>query len=319
MLTRLGRWALVKTGQVVPWTNVYGLARSLLALGTLSTLAVNDAATLFPPLAGAEPPPFCPGLRGAGAFCVSSLPLDVVRWLACAALVLIASGWRPRWTALAHWWIAWSLQANAVMIEGGDQITAIITLLLLPLALTDDRSWHWSRPGPPAPARASGKPLATLVALSALLMIRIQVAVIYFDSVVGKLAAPEWRDGTALYYWLTHPTFGAPHWLRELLLPLLVHPSVALLTWAVIAVEIALFMGLTIDRRYRGPILLAGIALHTGIILGHGLVSFGVEMFAALVLFLRPVDQVFAFRALTRNVESPRVCKDEELAHLRSA
>lgn len=302
MLTRLGRWALGATSHVTPWTNVYGLARSLLALGTLLTLAFNDARTLFPALAGAEAPPFCAGMRGAGAFCAAPLSLDAVRWLACAALLVIASGWRPRWTALPHWWLAWSLQANAVTIEGGDQITAILTLLLLPVALTDTRRWHWSAAAPLDPEGVTGpRPFAGLAALSALLAIRIQVAAIYFDSVVGKLAVPEWQNGTALYYWLTHPTFGAPHWLRELLMPLLVHPGVAVLTWLVLLVEIALFMGLTVERRYRQPLLLAGLALHAGIMLAHGLVSFGLAMFGALLLFLRPVDRPFEWLQRRRN------------------
>ena len=34
MLTRLGQWARQRARDNVPWTNVYGLARTLLALGT---------------------------------------------------------------------------------------------------------------------------------------------------------------------------------------------------------------------------------------------------------------------------------------------
>ncbi len=310
MLTRMGRWALRVSSTAAPWTNVYGLARSLLAFGTALTLAFNDSSILFPLVAGAEPPPYCNGLRGAGAFCLMSHDLDAGRWLLVAALVVIASGWRPRYTALLHWWISWSVQANAGMVEGGDQVTAIITLLLLPIALTDQRSWHWLASAvpavqPPGPARAT----IPLLALSAQLAIRLQVAAIYFDSVVGKLGVAEWKDGTALYYWLTHPTFGAPSWLRPALVPLLTSTAVAPLTWSVILVEIALFMGLTMNKRYRGWLLVAGLFLHGGIMVVHGLVSFGLAMFGALILFLRPSERPFDVSWLTKQPAAWARCK----------
>jgi hypothetical protein len=43
-------------------------------------------------------------------------------------------------------------------------------------------------------------------------------------------------------------------------------------------------------------LLASGLLLHGGIMLIHGLVSFGLVMFAALILFLRPVERPFAPR-----------------------
>src|SRR5690242_10304759 len=51
MLTFLGESAAAELGRS-PWTNVYGLGRSLLAAGTLATLAASPSETLFRPAAG---------------------------------------------------------------------------------------------------------------------------------------------------------------------------------------------------------------------------------------------------------------------------
>jgi hypothetical protein len=55
-------------------------------------------------------------------------------------------------------------------------------------------------------------------------------------------------------------------------------------------------MALTMPKRYWKPLLVAGIALHAGIALIQGLVSFSIVMTAALILYLRPVECAFAFR-----------------------
>src|SRR5262249_38040899 len=243
--------------------------------------------------------PICDGMARIGFFCwFGGHHLELARWVAVALLLVVASGWRPRLTGLVHWWIAFSFQASATLIEGGDQATAILALLLVPVTLLDARRWHWQ----PAPAGEPGERDAScrLVALTALLVIRVQVAGIYLHASIGKLGAQEWVDGTALYYWLTDPAFGAPAWLAPLLRPLLVHGvTVALMTWGVIALELVLGIALVMSRRTFRPLLALGLLLHGSIAMVQGLVSFGFAMSAALILYLRPVEQSFDLRWVT--------------------
>jgi hypothetical protein len=60
-------------------------------------------------------------------------------------------------------------------------------------------------------------------------------------------------------------------------------------------IEYLLSMGLLLPKQSWKTLLIAGVALHTGILLFHGLVSFSIAMFAALILYLRPVEQGFGF------------------------
>src|SRR5271155_4570309 len=110
MLTDIGRW--VRPRLAAPWGSGLGLARTILALGTLGTLLATTPKVLMSPLAGEPPPPACGGLGHGG---------QIARFVCVAILLLVASGWRPRLTAIPHWYVAWSLIANATIQDGGDQ------------------------------------------------------------------------------------------------------------------------------------------------------------------------------------------------------
>jgi antimicrobial peptide system SdpB family protein len=213
--------------------------------------------------------------------------LDLARWISVALLLVVVSGWRPRLTAIPHWWIAYSLHSSARTVDGGDQVAAVLTLLLLPVALLDSRRWHWQR----GPSSDSRDLITRLVACSALLAIRLQVAGIYFHAAVAKLKVEEWVDGTAMCYWLTNPYIGAPHYLSSLLKPLVQSGIVAFLTWGVLGLELALAAGLVVSARYRPALLALGLAFHAAIALVLGIGSFALAMMAALILYLWPTHR----------------------------
>lgn len=300
MLTRVGllgqSWA-----SFAPWTNVYGVGRSLLAIGTAATLAASAPETLFRPALGLPPAPYCVGPTNLSFFCL--FPQDALwlaRWVAVAILLIVASGWRPRLTAVPHWWISWSFFASATIPDGGDQVGAVLTLLLLPVALTDPRRWHWQR-HVSYDAMSTREQFARLVALSAFLAVRVQVAGIYFHSSLGKLGVTEWVDGTAIYYWQLDPAFGVPGWLRGPVSAIVAtNLGVVAMTWGAIVLEFCLALGLILDRRWRAYLLPLGLLFHAFITVTMGLVSFGIAMSAALVLYLRPVERELVMPARVR-------------------
>lgn len=303
MLTRTGRWARARAAATDPFTDVYGAARTLLALGTLGTLLFSHSTSLFRPAVGTPVSPVCDGVATPALFCLAAPDhLEWGRWAAVAILALVASGWRPRITGPLHFYVAYSLNVTGLLVDGGDQVTAILALLLLPVTLADGRRWHWTA-SPRAAPGGGGSELLRLVALSSLWMIRLQVAGIYFHAAVGKMPVPEWRNGTAVYYWFTDPAFGLPEYLRPLVMPLLTTAvGVAALTWGAIMLEVTLFTGLVMERRWRAPLLVAGLLFHLGIALVHGLPSFAFAMWGALVLFLRPVDLEFGVAAAVQRM-----------------
>ena len=256
--------------RLAPWTNSVGLARSLVAFATLGTLAASPVHSLFRPGVGIPEYPRCQGLGQGSLFCLSHASgwLEVSRWLAVAALALVVSGWRPRWTGLLHAWVNFSICSSALMLDGGDQAASNFALLLLPWALTDGRRWHWD----PASDAGTASPAASALAWVSRAAIGAQVALIYLDASVGKMMAPEWENGTAVYYWFTHPTFGAPRWLAGLLHPLLTHGwSVSALTWGTMMLELLLGVAFLMRARTQRAFFILGLGLHIGIALVHGL------------------------------------------------
>jgi|SRR6266478_4898997 len=277
------------------WTNVYGVARSVLALGTLLTLATSHSTTLFRSASGTLTAPICGGPASISLFCVAtSERLELARWCSVVLLVIVASGWRPRITGLIHWYVAYSVMVSSILVDGGDQVTGVLAALLIPVCLTDPRRWQWDRYVTGDNSTWHKKALS-LLALSSILVIRLQVAGIYFHAAVAKMAVPEWTDGTAVYYWFTDPRFGLPDWLKPVVVPILQTAiGVSALTWGAMLLEVTLFMGLVVAKPYRKYLLVAGLLFHTGIALVHGLVSFGLAMFGALILYLRPTELEFA-------------------------
>ena len=301
-LTRLNDWAL-QWAQTNPWTNVYGCARSLLATGTLLTLLFNGPAVLFPTIEGEAVNTTIELFTGVFEYNFFLLLgpdyFNAFRWLAIAFLIFTAAGYYPRFTAIIHWWIAVSFPLISTAVDGGDQITANLCMLLIPICLLDKRKNHWS-----TDTQANKNPFARLIAISTCWVIRLQVAVIYLHAATGKFGVEEWVNGTAVYYWFNHTFFRMPEWIEPFLQPLLTYSlPVFLMTWGAMVFELILFLGLTMPQKQRALLLKAGLLFHFFILLIHGLISFYFAMAAALVLYLRPWDKpfnvsVFNFKAV---------------------
>jgi antimicrobial peptide system SdpB family protein len=265
-----------------PWTNVYGVARSLLALSTLLTLLADSSERIFQPLTVADP-----GIIDRSAVLKASLfflarnHLASAKLMAVLVLVLVIVGWRPRLTALPHWWVSFSFAASASLIEGGDLIASIVTLLLIPVALSDHRVWHWQR-------TTTGSRAGSVAAQTGLLLIRVQVAVIYLFAAVLKFPAEEWANGTALYYvWLSN-TFGPAGLVRLISSWIGTTVLIVPLTWSVLVLELCLAAALVAPLRFRARLLPVALLFHLAIAVCNGLPTFAIAMSAALVLYLRP-------------------------------
>lgn len=273
-----------------PYTNVIGISRSLLAFGTLITLLFNSESVLIHKTNnGAYLNPFINSnsyfydINFFAIFGIENFIFSKI--IAILILCIVISGYFIKISSILHWWISISFFMISSVIDGGDQITSILTLLLIPLCLTDTRVNHWLK------INAFSSPY-NLMGIFSVYMIRLQMAVVYFHAAVGKFNVEEWANGTALYYWLNHSFFGSPDFIIPTINLILSNKWLnPLFTYSVLIFELLLFLALTASIKYRKRILIFGILFHLSIIFLHGIFSFFFAMVAGLIIYLYPTNE----------------------------
>lgn len=284
-----------------PRSRWLAVSRSMLALATLTEILFTSDSALFSDATGLTPGMQCDGVRALSLWCLDSDVTGHVlisRIVAVSILVMVAAGYRPRWTCIPHWYVTCSLTASMTVANGGDGAAAVLTLLLIPLCLGDDRVWHWAAPTRPLGAYWRGS------AFAAQLVIRLQVCIIYTTAASTKLADPAWRSGRAFYFAANDPYLGIPTAASRLILPSLEAPwLIKTITWSVIAVQSLIALTIIGRRRMRAVAVVLVAALHLSIIAVMALPSFGLIMIA------------FALAAFGRNSAGTGVERREDHHH----
>lgn len=302
MLEKLGRFSEAWVREYSPLTNVYGLARTMIALAMAITFLLNDWSIFFRPVAGMGSTPFCSSIFSI--YCIfpnNDFFLNISKWISFLILLIVASGWRPRYTGILHWWVCYSIQNSGITIDGGEQVATVITFLLIPITLLDSRKWHWKK------SNNINNILSKIIIKSFFISIRLQVAIIYINAAVGRLKNPEWIDGTALYYYFNDPIIGVPPYFKQLLDPILTSWLVVIPTWGTTIVELLLFGSLFSPKESRKKLLILGLALHISIAILLGLITFSTIMCAALILYLYPIENSISFKL--KNTKSELITK----------
>jgi predicted DCC family thiol-disulfide oxidoreductase YuxK len=146
---------------------------------------------------------------------------------------------------------------------------------------------------------------------------QINVAMVYAFTSTAKLMGSEWRDGTAVYYPLHNPDYvRLPMFWMDASHVWLVH----LVTWATLAVEIAMWTLVWIPR-LRLKVLGCAIFLHLMIDYSINIPLFEWLMIASFLLFLTSADLEKAREALSRSFAAMRMrlVYDGECGFCRSA
>jgi len=274
------------------WTNTLGLARSLLALSTLLTLSFNNVELLF-----------YSGILNENTPNVSEFGLNIYTWFpkleygywfSIIILILTITGIYPRIICVFHWLVAYSFFTLATIADGGDQITSILTLLLIPICIFDKRKWHWST------VKYMHNFYSKCVSAIFYELIRVQVFIVYFVASVGKFSVEEWKNGTVLYYWFNEPLFGVRDFFQPFVDFLTNSPIlITLTTWSVLIIELLIaFSYFSRNQKIKSIALYTGIFFHFGILLFFGLVSFFLVMTASLILFLTSKNYNYEYRSV---------------------
>ncbi|WP_183091953.1 sporulation-delaying protein SdpB family protein [Mycetocola lacteus] len=260
------------------------LGRSIIALGQLVTLALTSWQNLTTEVLSIEPATYCAGVRRTSLFCLGSeTPQEFGRWIGIVIATLVIAGVFPRILAVAHLWLALSMNISLSLPDGGESVAVFATAFLVLIELTERRRWGWhhAQAGPVSLPRSGLRAISYAGSLA----LCIQLAGIYFESGLAKLAVPEWVDGSAMFYITRDPMFGTVGWVGDILQAATMLPvGTALLTWGTIAMECTIAVFLLLPSRYKRYALLGVILLHVGIGVAMGLWSFAATMIGTALI-----------------------------------
>lgn len=264
-----------------PWM---GIGRTVVALGQLSVFVFAEPLSLFVPVAGSSFEDSCSTWYGQFSYFCFLPSVDVACWLSVLGLVIVASGFLPTITCVIHAYASVSFVAVLTLPDGGDLIASAISLLLVPLLITDTRLSVWK------PSSGGGGGIRQGIQVGSQFGLRIQVAFIYFNSATAKFAVEPWANGSEMYYVVRQEMFGASGWLGELSRWATSFPLVTLgMSWGAIGIELCIVV-LCFSKKKKAAIAAISLTLflHVGIGLLIGINSFAMNMVGAVVLAVYP-------------------------------
>lgn len=267
-----------------------GLIRSLLALSHLLTLLLNSTEDLFPYF-------IWKNIKENPLHFVQKLDIfflgtnyssvQIFHWIGIIILILVIIGYLPQITCILHAWVAYSIFYGAVITEGGDQISSIITILLIPICFFDKRLNHWF--DNKVFFKYNTNRYVEYFFYCSFCVIQFQVAFVYLHAAIGKCVLPYWYNGSILYYWCNDPLLGATEPILSFINFIFRSGLITfLVTWSVLILEFFLGAALLMNDYQKRLLFKAGIVFHLLIFLIHGLASFGLAMTVCLFLLLEP-------------------------------
>lgn len=213
---------------------------------------------------------------------------QIAKYISIFILSTVISGYFIKVTSFLHFWVAFSFNVSAKLLEGGDQVVLIYSFLLIPILLMDNRINHWSK--------AKNSYLSfnkKTIAFCTLLLMKMQFFVIYFIAAVSKFNHKEWHNGTALYYWFNDKVFGLNSIMLDLFNPLIKNSFfIIALTWGTLLIELLIaYSAFSKNQTYKTICFILAFLLHFGIALLLGLWSFFFAMLGIITYILLDLNK----------------------------
>lgn len=265
-------------------TNVYGLSRSLFAIVTLSSLLFNNIQSLFSPFTYKKKE-VLDSFSNINLFHIFGYEgLFISKIIAIVILIICVIGYLPRIFGILQWWVSFSFFNACTIVEGGDQITNNILLLLIPITLMDNRKFHWER------GNKENNLYKNFICFVVFTIINIQICILYLQAGIEKLyKVDEWIDGTAIYYWLNSNLFGLTDFFKTILFPIINNQYLLfIINWGVIIFELIMAGAIFMNYKNKKKLIFFAISFHFLIAVFFGLISFFFAMVGVAILYLLP-------------------------------
>lgn len=270
-----------------PFTPILGLVRSILAFSLLLTLAFNSTSTLFKPVSGRKDIIDCSGINHVTTFCILNSndygSLMAMKVVTIILLIIIMIGYLPQVLGIIHFYIAYSVQHTMSVVDGGKQVTLMMTFWLMLISLFDNRLNHWEQ--------AKQKlEFNKVVGWGLIVTLKIQISYLYLNSAVTKMKNKEWLDGTAVYYYLNDNIYGLPNFFYKGFNFMLETPVIGFVTWGTLILQLIISASIFASRKTKQIIFYLALFMHEMFALFIGLISFSIVMLAVLIFYFKLIN-----------------------------
>lgn len=276
-----------------PYTPVYGLARTLVALSTLISLLFSSQHIIFDELIFNLYKSMDPFNYLNLYMILGFKNILIAKWSSIIVLLFVISGIFPKITGVLHFWITYSFLKSSAILEGGDQLNLILTFLLIPITILDPRKSHWNAP-------IEVQEYKRIIGNNVIAIISIQMSLLYLHAGIEKIyKLNEWVEGTAIYYIFNDALFGVAPWLKNIISPIITsNIGSFVMSWSTIFFEILVFGGIFMTKNKKKSLFVFAILFHICIAISFGLVSFLFSMAGGLCIYLLPSN--YDFRKLSQ-------------------
>lgn len=280
------------------------IGRAIIALAQLSFILFTSPEARF---AEVGPQPFgprCQSWSQAGFYClVGKEHLTLADGLVVVGLILVLSGFYPRWTGILHLYITYTISTAVTLPDGGESVALIFAGLLAVVSLSDNRRNAYVAD---VDVDQISDPLKG-ISQAAIIFGRVQLCYLYADAAIAKLGVADWANGTALYYIANNTLFG--DWFHVLETSEVFDHGwlLAVATWLPIALELLIAINIIGTSNMRRTAFTLLVILHGAIILSMGLVSFGLIMIGCCLAVITPPNRYESISILSKPADAEQL------------
>lgn len=282
----------VTTDARVPSTNIRSkfipIGRAIIALGQLIFLLLSSHEARFADAISQTHGAHCHGWSQGSVYClVGAQNLIIADAVVILGLILVISGFYPRWTGLLHLYLTYAISTTHALSDGGKSALLVFVAALALVSLSDGRRQAYTTN---LDAHCIAKPLSR-ISQAAILFGRLYLCVLYAAAAISQLGVGLSAHGAATQQSATDTFLGG--WFQIPGTPWsFAHDwPLALAIWMPVALELLIAVNIIGTANMRRAAFTFAVILHAGTALSSGLLGFSLIMIGCCLAVITPPNR----------------------------
>lgn len=264
------------------------IGRAIIGLGQLIFLFFSSQEFRFTEVGSQAIGPRCHGWNQASVYClVGSENMVLTDTLVVFGLILVISGFYPRWTGLLHLYLTYAISTTLAVSDGEKAAVLVIVAVLALVSFSDGRRNAYT-------TELNSDHLATPVGRlgqAAIIFGRVYLCFLYAAAAISQLGGGLWTHKAVSQQAATNTFFG--EWFQVLGTPWSFAHNwpLALAIWVPVALQVLIAINILGTANMRRAAFTFAVILHAGTALSTGVISFGLIMIGCCLAVVTPPNR----------------------------